>query len=148
MTDELKFSEKREYTGVLIKSFGRPPEVKFVGENATPVCNFQMALAYSESKGNHFDFRRVVAWGTKAEIVAATDVGSWLTVKGVIYSKNYTDKNGEKVYYKDLKIFDDDNSLIFHGQPEGQTGIAGQLTNDLGGTDITGSQESATPPPF
>ncbi len=143
---EMKFLAKAEYTGILTESFGERPTVKFIEtkKGETAVCNFQIAMSKNPNTGKLFDWQRVTAWGSKAEIIAAQEVGTWVTVKGFVYNKHYTDKNGEKVYYKDVSLFDGDDSLVIHC--EGNT-LTEQLT-DMGGTVTSTTDTSANEIPF
>lgn len=88
-------------TGRLTKE----PELKFVPGSGKAVANFTLAVnrRFKQEGQQNADFIPVVVWGKQAEATANyMRKGSQLSVAGRIQTRNYENKEGNKVYITEI----------------------------------------------
>lgn len=84
------------------KSFARVAsdiKLETVGQKATTVAKFSIAVNRKVQGNSVADFHNCVAWGKLGENVSKYfHKGSRIVVEGEVQNNNYTDKNGTKHY--------------------------------------------------
>ena len=94
---------------VLIGRLTRDPELRYLPNGGTAVCNFSLAVdkdlskekkQQMESQGKYTaDFINIVVWGKQAESCANyLAKGRLVGIEGRIQTGSYEDKDGKKVY--------------------------------------------------
>lgn len=75
----------------------RDPEIKFVGEKSTPVCNFSIAINKKIGEKESVTFVECQCWNKLAEDVAAVcRKGGYVSVDGELKQDNWMDKETGK----------------------------------------------------
>lgn len=89
----------------LLGRLTKDPEVKYTTTNNNLVCTFCLAVGRKFAKENEqkADFINIVAWGKLGEFCSKYFVkGQQVAVKGRINTRDYTDKDGKKVYVTEV----------------------------------------------
>lgn len=80
----------------------RDPELRYIPATGKAVCNITVAVN-RRFKKDETDFFNVTVWDKQGENVANyLAKGSQCIIKGSMQQRNYTDKEGKKVYAWDL----------------------------------------------
>lgn len=104
---------------ILLGNLGRAPELSYVGEKNTAVCNFPLAVANRKGDAEWF---QVVCWGKTAELANQyLDKGSQVLVDGRLQSENFEAQDGQK--RNTVKLVASD--LQFLARPQGNSGGGG-----------------------
>src|SRR5690625_232295 len=87
---------------VLVGRLTRDPELRYT-QNGTAVANFNLAVDRPFSKEKETDFINCVAWRKQAENLAQyMKKGSQIGISGRIQTRNYEDKDGQRVYVTEV----------------------------------------------
>lgn len=127
---------------ILIGRLTRDPELRYLPNGGTAVCNFSLAVdkGLSKSKKEEMesqgkptaDFPRCVAWGKTAELISQyMKKGSMMGIQGSLQTGRYDDKDGKTIYTTDVNVF----KVEFLG---GNNGNSSGNSNDNGGFDGDG----------
>lgn len=85
---------------LIIGRLGADPELKYLGENRTPLASFNVAVSNDRKNQNgEYDstWFRVEAWGKLAEAcVNCTGKGLYIAVRGTMKEDRFDDQNGQK----------------------------------------------------
>lgn len=84
---------------MIVGNVGRDPEVKFVGNDSTPVCEFPVAVGRRQKKAGNWEdvttWVKVVVFGKQAESVGKyMQKGKQVQCRGEIWLEEYTGKDG------------------------------------------------------
>lgn len=113
---------------VLTGRLTRDPELKTT-QSGLSVATFTLAVnrQFTDKNGNRgADFINCVIWKKSAEnLCNFTSKGSLIGVDGRIQTRNYDDKNGQKVYVTEVVV---DNFALLEAKPEQQNNVN---TSDL-----------------
>lgn len=89
----------------LVGRHAKDPELKYIGENGTAICNFTLAVRNPFNKDGEADFIQCVAWGSGAELVAEKhEKGNMMGVDGRIATRNYENDEGRRVYVTEVNV--------------------------------------------
>lgn len=105
----------------LVGNVGRDPDVKFVGNDNTPVCEFPVAVGRRQKKGGNWEdattWVKVTVFGKQAESVGKyVQKGKQVQARGEIWLEEYTGKDG--VQKTALKL-NADNVLFLGSKADG-----------------------------
>ena len=103
----------------------RDPELKTT-PNGVNVCSFRIAVSrrFKDANGKYpADFIPCVAWRNEAEYLCKYgSKGQYVTVSGSIQTRNYTDKDGKKVFV--AEVVADDLSLGYQKDDQSQNNFS------------------------
>lgn len=106
---------------VLTGRLTRDPELRYTG-SGTAVCSFTLAVDRQFKNQNNereADFISCVIWRKSAENLANfTHKGSLVGIDGRLSTRNYEDKNGNRVYVTEVVV--DNFALLEPRQPSSQ----------------------------
>jgi len=95
---------------ILIGRVGADPEVRYTQSN-TAVANFSLATSekYKDRNGEsveNTEWHKCVAWARTAEILQEyVNKGDLISVEGSLQTREWEDKNGNKRYSTEVKVF-------------------------------------------
>ena len=90
---------------ILMGRLTRDPEMRFTQGNNTAVCSFGLAVnrRFKQEGQPDADFINVVAWSKTAEFVGKYFTkGQQVAVIGRLNTRDYTDKDGKKVFVTEV----------------------------------------------
>ena len=98
------------------------PELKST-QNGKMVCTFKVAVSKKVGQTEKQHFQTCVAWEARADVVAKYfKKGSVIGVEGPIWTRSWTDQNGQKRYASELEV--DQIHFPMREPGEGQNGNA------------------------
>ena len=81
---------------------GNDPEMRYTPNNNTPVASFSVGTREAKDKT---EWHKVVAIGKQAEFISKYfKKGSFINLTGHLQTRNYDDKNGNKVYVTEIIV--------------------------------------------
>ena len=89
---------------ILIGNMSADPELKQT-PNGVSICNFSLAVnrTYAKQGEQNVDFINVCAWRASAEYISRyAKKGNAIVVVGKLQTRNYTNKDGQKVYITEV----------------------------------------------
>ena len=89
---------------ILIGNMSADPELKQT-PNGVSICNFSLAVnrTYAKQGEQNVDFINVCAWRASAEYISRyAKKGNAIVVVGKLQTRNYTNKDGQKVYIPEV----------------------------------------------
>ena len=146
----------------LVGRLTKDPNIRQVGNNGSQTASFTLAVDrnYKNQQGKReADFIQCVAWNKTAELIGQYfHKGSPIGVEGRIQTRNYENKNGDRVYVTEVMI----NNITFlpgtnsndnqgNQQYQGRYNQGGQQGNqqyNQGGQGWDDQQWQATQPPL
>jgi len=93
---------------ILIGRLGQDPELKYIGDNGSVVCNFSIATSerYKDKSGvqqEKTEWHRIVAWGKLAEICGEyLRKGRECYVEGKLSTRKWENKEGATQYTTEI----------------------------------------------
>jgi single-strand DNA-binding protein len=113
---------------VLVGRLTRDPEIRAAGNSGSNVCSFTLAVDNRFNKTSDgqktADFIPCVVWNRPAEVLAQyARKGSLIGVEGRIQTRNYENKDGNKVYVtevlcENIQLLESKNSSSGRGQDD------------------------------
>jgi single-strand DNA-binding protein len=95
---------------------GKDLELKYAGENNTPVANFSVAFSYGFGEKKRTEWFNVVAWGKRAEtLVKYCRKGDNITLFLTPFTREWIDKENNKRKTMDWNV-EDFQILTFHNE--------------------------------
>ena len=122
---------------VLVGRLTKDPDMRITPNNV-PVCQFNVAVNRPKRKGEDetADFIQCVAWRQSAEFLANyASKGAIVSVEGEIRTRNYLNRQGEKVYI--TEILADKVQIINNPLFISQTGDNSNVTPNYGTMNLT-----------
>lgn len=93
---------------ILVGRLSKEPEMRVVGANQTPNCNFSIAVnrKQKDASGNYpADFFNCVAWSKTAQFIGTYfHKGNRIAITGNLQNRNYTNNQGQKVYVTEVIV--------------------------------------------
>lgn len=134
---------------ILVGRLGADPDLKYVGGNSRPVCNFSLATSEkwkdkrSGETQERTEWHRIQAWGKMAENCSKyLSKGREAYVEGRLQTRSY-DKDGQKHYSTDIVA----DRVVFLGGGQGGTRDDEHHQQDRGRPSRGRSGPSSSPAP-
>lgn len=90
-----------EVNETFVGRLGKRPELKYT-QKQEPICYLSVAVNKSDSEKP--DWKQVVVWGRQAELASVQlDKGKEVFVQGRINEREYTDREGKKQRFREIK---------------------------------------------